>query len=75
MQCNGMLGPRHPPSILTWIEPSLLTTPTQHLIKSEISAFNNKDKILDFKSFNCVQKHTAPLEVRLQVFWALGFHR
>ena len=64
MQCYGKLRPRYPPSVFTFIKPSLLQTPTpparltvktsaeirnQH--PDEINAFNNQDKILDFKSF------------------------
>ena len=64
MQCYGKLRPRHPPSVFTCIKPSLFQTPTpparltvktsaeirnQH--PDDINAFNNQDKILDFKSF------------------------
>ena len=64
MQCYGKVRPRHPPPVFTCIKPCLLQIPTlpasltvktsaeirnQHL--GEINAFNNQDKILNFKSF------------------------
>ena len=74
MLCYGKLRPRHTLPVFTCIKPSLLQTPTSPArltvktsaeIRNQhpdgINAFNNQDKILDFKSFiSDISQHDFP---------------
>ena len=77
MQCYSKLRPRHPPSVFTCIKPSLLQAPiplarltvktsaeirNQH--PDEINAFNNQEKMLDFKSFTSDISQQKIIEMR-----------